>query len=462
MMTNVDPPKRRVLILGGGFAGAYTALHLERQLRNAPDVEIHLVAKENFVLFTPMLHEIAGADLSVTDIVQPLRKMLRRTRVGIADIESIDLNNKTVAIRHPGTGKQLELTYDHLVLALGAVTNFHGTPGLAEHALTMKSLGDAIVARNRVLDALNVADNQADEEDRKKTLTVVVAGGGFAGAETAGALNDLFLGTVKFYPRLRKGLARVVLVHPGDCILPELNQSLGRYAEKKLAKRGVEVKLNSRVNGYDGLEVLLDDGTKIATRNLIWTAGITPSPLISTLPCATQRGRVVANGYMQVPDWPDVWALGDCALVPDPSNPGTFYPPTAQHAIREAKVLAQNIASSLRGGALKPFKFKIIGQLASIGRRSGVAEIYGFKFSGYIAWLFWRTIYLAKLPGLQNRVRVAVDWTLDQIFSKNIVQLPTLQSPTISESDGQAATSSSIPAPHAKETVSTDLVNKPR
>ncbi len=461
MMKDADPPKRRVLILGGGFAGAYTALHLERQLRDAPDVEITLVAKENFVLFTPMLHEIAGADLSVTDIVQPLRKMLRRTRVGIADVESIDLANKVVRVIHPGTAKELDVAYDHLVLALGAVTNFHGTPGLAEHALTMKSLGDAIVVRNRVLDALNVADNQDDEADRKKTLTVVVAGGGFAGTETAGALNDLFLGTVKFYPRLRKGLARVVLVHPGDCLLPELGQSLGRYAEKKLAKRGVEVKLNSRVTGYDGIEVSLTDGTKIATRNLIWTAGITPSPLISTLPCATQRGRVLANEFMQVPDWPGVWALGDCAVVPDPTNPGTFYPPTAQHAIREAKVLAQNITASLRGGELRPFKFKIIGQLAAIGRRSGVAEIYGFKFSGYIAWLFWRTIYLAKLPGLQNKVRVAIDWTLDQIFSKNIVQLPTLQSPTISDSDGQVATSSSMPAPHSKNTVSTDVLTRP-
>src|SRR5262245_4914379 len=189
IMKDADPPRRRVLILGGGFAGAYTALHLERQLRDASDVEITLVAKENFVLFTPMLHEIAGADLSVNDIVQPLRKMLRRTRVGIADVESIDLKNKVVRVLHPGTAKERDITYDHLVLALGAVTNFRGTPGLAEHALTMKSLGDAIVARNRVLDALNVADNQENDEDRKKTLAVVIAGGGFAGAETAGALD---------------------------------------------------------------------------------------------------------------------------------------------------------------------------------------------------------------------------------------------------------------------------------
>jgi NADH dehydrogenase len=427
-----------------------------------PDVEIRLVAKENFVLFTPMLHEIAGADLSVTDIVQPLRKMLRHTRVGIAEVQSIDLKNKVVRILHVGTAKDIELPYDHLVLALGAVTNFHGTRGLAEHALTMKSLGDAIVARNQVLDALNVADNQADDEDRKKTLTVVVAGAGFAGTETAGALKDLFLGTIKYYPRLHKGLPRVILVHPGNCILPELSQTLGRYAEKKLAERGVEVRLNRRVTGYDGREVSLDDSTKIETRALIWTAGITPAALISTLPCATQRGRVLADEYMQVPDWPGVWALGDCALVPDSANPGTFYPPTAQHAIREAKVLAQNIAASLRGGQLRPFKFKMIGALAAIGRRCGVAEIYGLKFSGYIAWILWRTIYLAKLPGFQNKVRVAIDWTLDQIFSKNIVQLPTLQAPTISKIESPEATGSSIPGPHAKSLVRTEAANEQR
>jgi NADH dehydrogenase len=461
-MTDADPPKRRVLILGGGFAGAYTALHLERQLRDMPDVEIRLVAKENFILFTPMLHEIAGADLSVTDIVQPLRKMLRHTRVGIGDVESIDFKKKVVRVLRPSTGKELELGYDHLVLALGAITNFYGTPGLAQHALTMKSLGDAIVARNHVLEALNVADNQSDDADRKKTLTVVVAGAGFAGTETAGALNDLFLGTIKYYPRLHKGLPRIVLVHSGECILPELSPSLGRYAEQKLAKRGVEVKLKRRVTGYDGHEVSLDDGTKIETRALIWTAGITPAPLISTLPCATQRGRILANERLQVPNWPGVWALGDCALVPDAAKPGNFYPPTAQHAIREAKVLAQNIAASLRGSQLRPFKFTMIGALAAIGRRSGVAEVYGLKFSGYIAWILWRTIYLAKLPGFQNKVRVAIDWTLDQIFSKNIVQLPTVQAPTVSRPDSAGAAGLSIPSPHAMTRASASVAKEQR
>jgi NADH dehydrogenase len=230
-------------------------------------------------------------------------------------------------------------------------------------------------------------------------------------------------------------MLRVFVVDPGEVLLPELSESLGRYAEKQLRRRGVEVRLKTKVSSYDGHEVALSDGTKIAARTLIWTAGITPPPLLSSLPCRLERGRVVANDCLQVPDWPGVWALGDCAFVPDPLNPGKFYPPTAQHAVRQAAVLASNIAGAMRGEAPQPFKFKILGLLATIGRRTGVAEILGVRFSGIIAWWLWRGIYLSKLPGLQKKVRVAIDWTLDLIFSKDIVELPTLRSPTMSAAE---------------------------
>ena len=435
------PPtgKKRILILGGGFAGAYTALHLEKQLVNEPDYEVVLIAKENFVLFTPMLHEVAGGDVAVTDIVQPLRKMLRRTRVAIADVEAIDLAGKQIRARHADLPNPYDVPYDQLVLALGAVTNFFKTPGLEENALTMKTLGDALLVRNRVIDALELADNQSLPAARQITLTVVVAGGGFAGAETVGAVNDFLREGMKFYPHLTEDMLRIVLVHPGEVILPELGEGLGRYAQKKLADRGVEIRLKTKVSGYDGHEVVLDDGTKIATRMLIWTAGTTPAPVLSGLPCALERGRVVANEFLQVPDWPGVWALGDCAVVPDPYNPGKPYPPTAQHATREAKVLARNIKAALQGGTLQPFRFKILGMLAAIGRRTGVAEILGMKFSGIIAWWLWRGIYLSKLPGFAKKVRVALDWSLDLIFSKDIVQIPTLQSPTISAAEKVSA-----------------------
>jgi NADH:quinone reductase (non-electrogenic) len=433
--------KRRILILGGGFAGAYAASHLEKRLAGVPDVEIVLAAKENFVLFTPMLHEVAGGDVAVTDVVQPLRKMLRFTRVLIVDIQSIDLAAKRVRLVQRDLAQAFDLPYDQLVLAIGAVPNFYRTPGIEEHAVTMKTLGDAIIVRNRIIEALDIADNHPDETERKAVLTVVVAGGGFAGVETAGAVNDLLREAIRFYPNLREDMLRVVLVHAGEVILPELSASLGRYAQKQLGRRGVDIRLKTAVTGYDGKELTLDDGTSIVTRLVIWTAGITPSPLLSSLPCAIQRGHVVANEYLQVPDWPGVWTLGDCALVPDPLNPGKFYPPTAQHAIRQAAVLANNIVAGMRGQPLQPFRFKTLGMLAAIGRHAGVAEILGMRFSGVIAWCLWRGIYLSKLPGLQKKVRVALDWTLDLVFSKDIVQLPTLRSPTLSQAEEPATNS---------------------
>ena len=431
--------KRRILILGGGFAGAYTALHLEKRLASSPDVEITLVSRENFLLFTPMLHEVAGSDVNVTDIVQPLRRMLRQTRVAIANVEAIDLIGKQVRLRYSELTDLHEVPYDYLVLALGAVTNFYQIPGLAEHALSMKTLGDAILVRNCIIDALELADNQADETARKTTLTVVVAGGGFAGAEAVGAVNDFLREGMRFYPHLTEDMIRVVLVHPGEVILPELGESLGRYAQGELSARGVEIRLKRKVASYDREAVTLDDGTKIATRLLIWTAGTAPAPVLSSLPCELQRGHVVADNCLQVPNFPGVWALGDCALVPDPFNLGKFYPPTAQHAIRQATILARNIAATLSGKPPQPFKFKLLGLLAAIGRRAGVAEILGTRFSGIIAWWVWRGIYLSKLPGFHKKIRVAIDWTLDVLFSKEIVQLPTFRAPSISEAELSSA-----------------------
>jgi NADH dehydrogenase len=418
--------KKRILILGGGFAGAYTALQLQKELHGASDIEVLLVAQENFVLFTPMLHEVAGSDAAATDVVQPLRKMLRHTNVLIGDIESIDLEKKQVNVRQTDAVHHRELGYDHLVLALGSVSNFYHTPGIEQHALTMKTLGDALAIRNRAIDALELADGERDEKLRKAMMTVVAVGGGFAGVETVGAVNDLMRSALKFYNNLSEDMLRIVLVDAGKMILPELGESLGRYAETKLSRRGVEIHLNTAVKGYDGKEVVLGDGTRIATNLIIWAAGITPVPILANLPCAQSRGHVVANEYLQVPSWPGLWALGDCAEVPDLTNPGHFCPPTAQHATRQAPIVAKNIVATIRGQALKHFKFKTLGLLATVGSHTGVAEIMGFHFSGLIAWAMWRTIYLSKLPGLQKKVRVAMDWTLDLFFSKDIVQLRTL------------------------------------
>ncbi len=251
-----------------------------------------------------------------------------------------------------------------------------------------------------------------------------MAGGGFAGVETIAGVNDLMRESLSSYPHLQEEMLKVVLVHPGPVILPELGEKLGRYAQDKLAERGVEIRVNTRVTGISDDGVALNDGTVLKTQTLVWTAGTSPNPLLAALPCQKERGRLVVNEYMEVPEWPGVWAFGDCAMVPDRKT-GGFHPPTAQHAMREGKVVAHNVRAEIRGDQKKPFVFTTIGLLAAIGRRVGVANIMGVNFSGFIAWFSWRTIYLGKLPRLEKKVRVAMDWALDLVFSKDLVQFTT-------------------------------------
>lgn len=425
--------KKRILILGGGFGGLYAALELDRLCGRDPDVEIMLVNRENFFSFTPMLHEVAASDLDLTHIVNPVRKMLRNVTFFLGDVEGIDLAKREVTVSHGSDRHRHELGYDHLVVALGAITNFYGIPGLAERALTMKSLGDAIHLRNRMIDNLEEADTECAAKAclRGPLLTCVVVGGGFAGVETIAAVNDFVRGALPYYPHLSNDSVRMVLVHSGPVILPELDGKLGRYAAKKLARRGVEMRLDARVEGVTDEGVRLADGTIIPARTLVWTAGTSPNPLLAALSCRKEKGRIAVDPTLEVRDWPGVWALGDCAAIPDGKS-GAFYPPTAQHALREGRTLARNIVATLRGGRRKPFVFSTLGQLATTGRRTGVANVCGINFSGFIAWFLWRTIYLSKLPRAEKKLRVALDWTLDLLFSKDLVQFATFRSPVVS------------------------------
>jgi NADH dehydrogenase len=419
--------KTKILILGGGFGGLYTALELEKQLGDDPTVEITLVNRENFFLFTPMLHEVAASDLDITTIVNPIRKMLKRTHFFDGEVNSIDLVNKRVAVSH-GLDKihEHEIGYDHIVLALGSVTNFFGIPGLEEQALTMKSLADAVYLRNRLIEYLEEADFECSTVPPTQLLTFVVAGGGFAGVETVAAINDFLRDAIKFYPNLTEPMLRVVLVEHGSAILAELGPELGHYAQKKLTERKIEFRLGVKVTCISERGVELSDGTALHAGTLVWTAGTAPCPLLEPLDCAKEHGRIVVNEYLEVAGYPGVWALGDCASIPDKET-GRPYPPTAQHALRQGKILGVNIAAAIRGAVKQPFAFKTIGQLAAIGRRTGVAKILGFKFSGFIAWWLWRTIYLGKLPRLEKKLRVTLDWTLDLAFSKDLVQFMPLR-----------------------------------
>jgi NADH dehydrogenase len=303
---------------------------------------------------------------------------------------------------------------------------------LERRAMTMKSLSDAIHLRNQLIDLLEEADFECAAGERPNLLTIVVAGGGFAGVETVAAVNDFLRDSIRFYPHLTADMLRVVLAHPGDVILPELGPKLGAYAQKKLTERKVEIRVNTKVVRVEQHAVELSDGSRVLTDTVIWTAGTSPSPLIATLPFKMNRGRIMTNEYMEVQDWPGVWALGDCASTIDPKT-ARPYPPTAQHALRQGKTVAKNVSAAIRGGAKMPFSFSTLGLLAAIGRRSGVANILGINFSGFVAWFLWRTIYLSKLPRFEKKVRVALDWTLDLLFSKDLVHLLDLRSPTVSQ-----------------------------
>lgn len=347
--------------------------------------------------------------------------MIRHVNFFCGDVDKIDIDRKQVVVSHGFNRHSHTLEYDHLVLALGSVTNFFNLPGVAERALTMKSLGDAIQLRNRLIAHLEEADTECARTERPPLLTFVVAGGGFAGVETVASMNDFLRDAIPFYPNLRQEMLRVVLVHPGEFILPELGEKLSRYADKKVRARGVEIFSKSRVAAVRSREIELSNGEKLVSSTLVWTAGTSPNPMLDLVACAKERGRIKVNAHLEVEGRDGLWALGDCALVPDPAT-GDYCPPTAQHASREGKVLAHNIIASVDGKAKKAFKFKTLGLLAAIGRRTGVARILGINFSGFIAWFLWRGIYWSKLPRAEKKVRVAIDWALDVFFSKDFVQ----------------------------------------
>ena len=427
-----EAPKR-ILILGGGFAGLTVAMELEKTLAQDPSIEITLVNRENFFLFTPMLHEVAASDLDLTTIVNPVRKMLRRVHFFAGEVNQIDIEQRRVVVSHGFDHHHHTLEFDFLVLGLGSVTNHYGLPGLQERALTMKSLGDAMRLRNHLIAHLEEADSDCCKL-KEPLLAFVVAGGGFAGVETVAGINDFVRGALRSYPHLTEDMLRVVLVHPGPVILPELNEKLGAYAQRRLAGRKVEIRLNTRVEGFSGGAVQLSDGAAIHTSTLVWTAGTSPNPLLETIPCAKERGRLLVTESLELQAWPGVWALGDCSAALDRGT-GRFYPPTAQHALRQGKLVAHNIIAAVRGTEKKRFRFSTIGQLAAIGRRTGVANILGINFSGFVAWWLWRTIYLSKLPRLEKKLRVAFDWTLDLIFAKDLVQFLDIRAPMVSRQE---------------------------
>jgi NADH dehydrogenase len=420
------PEPTRIVILGGGFAGTAAAMRLEQLFKRDASVEITLVDGENFSLFTPLLPEVPSGSIEPKHIVSPLRALLRRTVVRQAEVKAVDLEKRIVIAAHCPACRIYPLSYDHLILALGGVTNFFGLPGVGERALTMKSLADATALHAHVIGKFEHADLESDPAVRRELLTFVVAGGGFAGVETAAELNDFVRGAGRYYPNVRPDEVRMIVAHSGDRILPEVSEGLSAYALKKLRGQGIEVLLGTRIQGCAEDRIRLSNGEEIPSQTLIWTAGVAPSPLLDRLDVPrSANGKVETEETLEVKGLPRVWALGDCAAIPDRAT-GKTYPPTAQHALRQGRRVADNIAAVMKGQTPRPYAYRPIGLLAGLGRRSAVAEILGFQFSGFFAWWLWRTIYLLKLPGFERKLRVAIDWTLDLFFPRDIVYLRPL------------------------------------
>ena len=418
----MENKRTRILIVGGGFAGTYTAITLEKLLKGDPNIEVGLISKENYLVFQPMLPEVISGSIGILDTITPIRRLCPRTNLYTREVESIDLQNKTVTMSSGFRPREYQLEYDHLVIAVGNITSFAGQPGLAEHALPFKYLGDALVLRNHVIHALEEADIEPDRELRHALLTFVVAGGGFSGVEVVAELNDFVRECASSFRRINPAEIRVVLLHAGGLILPELPETLARFAQKLLQRRGVEIRLNTRLAGATAESAMLDSGERISTKTLVSTVPAAPNPLVASLPCKKEKGRIVVNKSLEVVDSPGVWAIGDCAWVVDHKT-WQPCPPTAQHATRQATCVAKNIYASLRGEPKQSFAFQALGKLASLGHRSAVAEVFGLKLSGFIAWCLWRAIYLMKMPGFDRKVRVSTDWFLDLVLPPDIVQL---------------------------------------
>lgn len=415
---------RRIVVLGGGFGGVAAVQRLERMFRHDANVEIVLVSNTNYLVYTPMLSDVAGGTIEPRNAVPALRTFLKKARLRQATVDRIDVARRTVQ----GTlinGHRAETSYDYLVIALGAVTNFGHATGAAEHALGLKDLLDAFLVHNRALTMLELANTMRDPQQRRELLTFVMAGGGFSGVEGIAALEDLVHEALHYYPDIARDELRFILTSLETRLLMEVDERLGAYVVEKFRKRGIDVRLGVGVTAVSERSATLTTGEIIPTHTVIWTGGIRVNPVIQALGLPrSKQGNLAVNRRLQVVDHPTIFAVGDCAAVPLPGGKG-FYTPTAQNAIRQGVVAAENIAALIRGSrGLKTFQYRPIGSLASLGQRQAIAEIGNLRFSGLPAWLAWRAIYLAKMPTLANKVRVGLDWLKELITPVDTVQIP--------------------------------------
>jgi len=419
---SAEPYSFPIVILGGGFAGAYCARALESGLQESTSKTVALLADQNAMLFHPMLAEVSGSSISPLHVVNPLRLFCRGSSIFMGGVDDIDLEQKIVSFSPGPFAPPAKLSFEHLVLAIGSVVDVSRVPGMPEHGYLMKTVGDAIRLRADVLERLEAASITHDEAIRRKLLTFIVVGGGYSGVETAGQVWDLLRDVQRFYPRISPKEFRLVLVHSGAFLLPQIGEELGKYCDAQLRNRGIEVRLNARVNAITAERAILSTGDIIETNTVVTTVGNATNPVIKKLidryQLPNDRGRLITEATMQVRGYKNLWSAGDCSAVPQAD--GSVSPATAQFAMRQGTLLGKNILAARNGQPMEPFRFKTLGEMASLGHRNAVGKVLGFKVSGFLGWLMWRATYLYKLPGLEQKVKVFFEWNLELLFPRDI------------------------------------------
>ncbi len=416
--------KKRILVLGGGFAGVDCTRKLERYFQSNYDIEITLVSDDNFLLFTPMLPQVVAGTIAPRHIVMPLRALCKKARIYESVIRDIDPVQQHVTLEGTPEKIGVRIHYDYLVIALGSKTNFFGLKNVEKYSFTMKTLADAISLRNRLIDMLEQAENEKNSKIKKRLLTFVVVGGGFAGVETAGEINDFLHEAISYYHNIKRDDVQITLIEAGTTILPGFNENLSKYAHNRLEKNGITILLQNAVTSFDGKNVnikkLSDSSSEstIDSHTLIWTAGVTPVEIIQNSAFKLKNGKIIVNEFLEVPNYSGIFAIGDCSQLDSETN--NKFPPTAQLAEAHAKLTAYNIKQMINGNDKKKFEYNWKGQSAIIGKRSGIADVMGGKVTGFLAWLIWINYYLSKMPNFEKRLRVWLDWNIDLFFRRDI------------------------------------------
>ncbi|HYT88580.1 MAG TPA: NAD(P)/FAD-dependent oxidoreductase, partial [Gemmataceae bacterium] len=410
---------KSIVIIGGGFAGVYAARYLEQRL--PPGWHLTLFSQENHFIFTPLLGDVVGSSINPMHVVCPVRQMVRRTTCRTAALTSIDLAGRRVAYR-TANGQPAEQAYDHLVLACGSIVNLDIIPGVAAHGWPLKTMGDALMLRNHLIGLLERAEVEPDPREKKRLLSVVVVGGGFSGVEVTGEVADLLTASCRFYRTIKAADVRVTLLEGRDRILGELPPSLSAFALRKMSRQGIDIRLNTQAASVTEEGVRLKDGGEIEARTVVCTIGTTINPLLAPLDLPRVYNRIKALPDMRVEGRDNVWAVGDCAAIPNAYDQ-KLAAPTAQVAVRQAKQLALNLAAVIANQPTRPFSYKPVGMLASIGNHKAVGQVFGVKVSGFIAWFLWRGVYLSKMPTLARKIQIAFDWAWQLFFPRDIVQL---------------------------------------